>query len=115
MTIERYFADPRHQQSKALAFNADRIAAVGDDAKDLYAEAAALEEAAALALPDVPKDLPDARSFMAVSAVSLWLKAGRPDNAIRVGEAFLTAGGLTPDGRRVLAGYVKSARDAAAR
>lgn len=70
------FDDPRGRQAEELSFDAERAAKRGDAglARDLYLSAAELETAVAR---DVPADAPRVRAVLAVSAVALWLKAGR--------------------------------------
>lgn len=109
MSIERFFDDPRRRRSEELAFFAERAERTGDLASALtqYAEAAELEEKNAL---EVPVDFPRVRGVLAISAVALWLRAGRWDEAARAGCAFLaTPSALTPDGRHELQSLVDRA------
>lgn len=81
----RPFDDPRGRLSEELAFEAETAAKDGDTAKSvvLYAEAAELEEEAA-------RDVSEKRirCVLAESAVALWLKAGKRDEAERVATEF---------------------------
>jgi hypothetical protein len=98
--IEDIFDDERHRRSDELAFFAERSERKGDLVAALvqYAEAARLEEAVAL---DVSE--PRGRTLFAVSAVALWLRAERWDEAARAGCLFLTQPDkLTPDGPRAM-------------
>ncbi len=109
MSIEQFFGDPRRRRSEELAFFAERAERTGDPSTALlrYAEAAALEEANAL---DVPGEVPRVRSVLAISAVALWLRAERWDEAARAGCTFLAAPEmLTPDTRRELESLVDRA------
>lgn len=110
ITIERFFDDPRHRRSEELSFFAERAERTGDLPAGLaqYADAAELEEKNAL---EVPGEVPRVRGVLAISAVALWLRAGRWDEAARAGCAFLaTPDALTPDGRRELQSLVDRAR-----
>jgi hypothetical protein len=98
MNIERFFQDPRRVRSQELTALADRAEDDGDLAAELgyYAEAARLEEANAL---DVPAEASKVRTLLAISAVALWLRAERWDDAARAGCLFLSQPEkLTPDG-----------------
>jgi hypothetical protein len=109
MSIERFFDDPRRRRSEELAFFAERNERAGDlsTALERYAEAAALEEENAR---DVPGDVPRVRTVLAISAVALWLRAERWDEAARAGCGFLaTPHMLTPDGRGELQSLVDRA------
>lgn len=82
---KRPFDDPRGRLSEELAFEAETAARAGDTAKSivLYTEAAELEEKAA-------RDVSEKRTrgVLAESAVALWLKAGKRDEAERVAVEF---------------------------
>lgn len=102
MNIRDSFNDPRHRRSEDLAFQAERADLTGDVAAAvvLYAEAASLEEELALAIPG---DVPKIRELFAVSAVALWLRSERWDEAARAGCAFLAQPDkLTPEGVRAI-------------
>lgn len=102
MNVEQFFLDPRRQRSQELAFAAERADDQGDvaTARACYADAARLEEESAL---DVPPEVPRVRSVLAISAVALWLRAERWNEAARAGCAFLAQPDkLTPDGVRAL-------------
>lgn len=90
MNIVQLFDDPRHRASEERTDAAQSAEWAGDfeTAKSLYAEAARLEEAHAF---DVPGDDPRLRAMFGVSAVALWLRAERWDDAARVGCALLAA------------------------
>ena len=108
--IEQFFDDERHRRSEERAFAAERAERKGsfDEARLAYEEAASLEEQAARAVPGV---VPRVRALLAISAVSLWLKARRWDDAARAGCSFLAEpAALTPDGRRELESLVGLAR-----
>jgi hypothetical protein len=109
MSIERFFDDPRRRRSEELAFFAERAERAGDHASALsqYAEAARLEEENAL---EIPGDVPRVRGVLAISAVALWLRAQRWDEAARAGCAFLALPSmLTADGLRELQALVERA------
>jgi hypothetical protein len=97
--IETFFDDPRHRRSEELAFEAEHAERSGDldTAARKYAEAASLEEDNALA---VPADAPRVRGLLAVSAVALWLRAERWDDAARAGCTFLARPDLLTSGGR---------------
>jgi len=82
--------DPRGAQVDELAFEAERTTRAGrrDDASVLFAQAAAIE--AAIARDVAPAD-DRVRGVLAVSAVALWYKAGRYDDAQQVACEFLAA------------------------
>lgn len=109
MSIERFFDDPRRRRSEELAFFAERAERTGDHVSALsqYAEAARLEEENAL---EIPGDAPRVRGVLAISAVALWLRAERWDEAARAGCAFLASPGmLTADGLHELQSLVDRA------
>jgi hypothetical protein len=54
--------------------------------------------------------MPRVRSVLAISAVELWTRASRSGDVLRASNAFLAAGGLTPDGRKTLAAYAEDAQ-----
>jgi hypothetical protein len=100
--IESFFDDPRHRESEERAFFAEHTERAGDLTHALvdFAKAAALEEANAL---DVPGTQARVRTLLGISAVSLWLRAERWEDAARAGCALLARPDeLTPDGRREL-------------
>lgn len=100
--IEAFFDDVRHRESEELAFFAERAERAGNLTQALadFAKAAALEEANAL---DVPGTQARVRTLLGISAVSLWLRAERWDDAARAGCALLSRPDeLTPDGGREL-------------
>lgn len=82
-----------------------------DDARTLFAQAAAIEEAVAR---DAPTSMPRARSALAIAAVALWNRAGDFVRAKRVGHFFLgQEDGLTEQGREDLERLVeRCAREA---
>ena len=111
-----YLDDPRGRQSEALAHEADVLARQGSDARarELYAQAAQLEAAVAL---EVPLDMPQVHSALAVSAVALWLKAGRHEETQALARRFLATPPLTSDAERqlqVMAGLAALMQDIAA-
>jgi hypothetical protein len=109
ISIEPFFADPRRQRSEELAFMAERAERAGDTEKAIadYAEAARLEEENAL---DIPGEVASVRSVLGISAVALWLRAERWDDAARAGGALLAQPDkLTPDGVRQLRELVQRA------
>lgn len=83
------FDDPRGHQSEELAFQAERAARAGrlDEAAGLFAEAAALEAKIARAVPHSDTRV---RGVLAVSAVALWYKARRYDDAQQLACEFLS-------------------------
>jgi hypothetical protein len=85
------FNDPRGQQSEALAFQAERAGRAGraEEARRLFAEAAALEEAI---VEDARGDEPRVWSVLAVSAVALWYKAGDLARVEQLACRYLAAG-----------------------
>lgn len=114
MTIVPFFTDPRRQRSEDLAFFAERAEHAGDlhAAISQYAEAAKLEEANA---HDVPGEVPRVRSVLAISAVTLWLRAKRWEDAARAGCAFLAEPDkLASDALRELQSLVDRARQSEA-
>jgi hypothetical protein len=97
-TIETPFDDWRHRRSEEIILCAEMMD--GRPTECQYAEAAQLEEEAALA---VPTDMPHARSVLAVSAVSLWLEGRQPIRAARCAAEFLAKPErLTADGIHAL-------------
>lgn len=107
--IEAYLNDQRHRQSEELAFDAERLTRKGqlEASSAAYAKAASLEEAVAQEVADRE---PRERTVLAISAVSLWLKAGKWDDAARCGCHFLgMPHALTPDGKKELAALVDRA------
>lgn len=93
--------DARRKESDRLAFEAESARKSGryDEARTLFGEAAAIEEAVAR---DAPTSMPRARSALAIAAVVLWERAGDAVRAERVGRFFLGAGGLTEQAREDL-------------
>lgn len=83
-----YLDDPRGHQSEELAFKAEQAERLGDRfrAKQLFEEAARLEEEVAR---DVGADAPRIRSTLAISAVSLWLRAEQWEAAAKGACYFL--------------------------
>lgn len=91
------FDDPRNRQSEVFAFQADTLLRQGDlaAAREHYARAAVLETE----LLDDDAALRDPRAFniVAVSAVALWKKAGRPDKVEELASRLLLrAADLSP-------------------
>jgi hypothetical protein len=108
--IEQYFDNPAHRASEATAIAAERAQRGGaaDEAALGFGLAARLEESAALL---VPLDVPRVRTLLAISAASLWMKAGDVREGARCAAAFLReSSGLTPDGTKVLDALVRDAR-----
>lgn len=100
MSIAQVFDDERHRHSEELAFFADRTAVTFPlEAMAKYAEAAALEEACARDVPDTDGD---ARTLLAISAVALWVKAGKTAEAARAADFFEQNGKLAPGGVEAL-------------
>lgn len=85
------FDDPRGRQSEALAFEAEQAARAGriDQAQDLFAKAAELEE---LVVGDTPSTEPRVKSVLAVSAVALWYKSRRLGRARLLARHYLATG-----------------------
>ncbi len=104
-----YFDDEDHRKSERLALSAERSVRSGAwrEARQAFADAAALEEATT---HRIAHTVPRVRTLFAISAVSLWLKAAEWDEASRAGCAFLaTPVALTPDGQRELQALVERA------
>ena len=96
------FADARSRQSEELAFRAETAWAVGgvEEARELFAQAAELEEAVAR---EVSLGHPRIQSVLAISAVALWYKAANFDRAKRLAYTFLaSADALTEQGTKDL-------------
>ncbi len=93
--------DARRSRSEELAFGAEQAWATGKQAESrkLFADAAALEEEVAQA---VPVTSPRVRSLLAISAVALWYKASEFERAKRVAYVFLSSDGLSDQGRQEL-------------
>jgi hypothetical protein len=90
------FDDPRNRQSELLAFQAETLQKQGDlaAAREHYARAAALETSI---LEDTPREQRQAFNILAVSAVALWKKAGRPDRVEELASRLLLrAADLSP-------------------
>jgi hypothetical protein len=108
--IVEYFENPSHRESEKRAFAAERAQRTGRDAEArlAFAEAARLEEAAAIV---VPGDLPKVRTVLAISATSLWGKAVQWAEAARCAAAFLEdREALTPDGATELETLAENAQ-----
>lgn len=94
--------DARRKRSEELAFEGERTWKDGarDVARQLFGEAATIEEEVARSAPPT---LPKARGVLAISAASLWYKAGELERAKRVAYAFLAAeAGLSDPARTEL-------------
>lgn len=93
--------DPRRRKSEDLAFRAEREWAAGarEEARRLFTEAASIEFEVAMGAPDTA---PKARGILAVSAASLWYKAGEFARAKRVAYTFLATDSLTESARAEL-------------
>jgi hypothetical protein len=93
------FDDPRRAQSETFAHLAEQTWSQGrrQDACELFAKAAELEEAVAFTVHETSGRM---RGVLAISAVALWYKAARYEHAKRVAYAFLASGQhLTEQGR----------------
>lgn len=91
------FDDPRNRQSELLAFEAEQLEKQGDHAaaSDRYARAAVLETS--LLEQDITRRDPRTFNILAVSAVALWKKAGRPDKVEELASRLLLrAADLSP-------------------
>lgn len=80
--------DPRNRKVDELRFRAEQAKLAGDEslARELLGQAAKIEEELALLIqPDQPRTL----GIFAVSAASLYVKAGDHQNATRVARHFL--------------------------
>lgn len=77
-----------HREAMRLAGEAELLALAGREeaARTKLEQAAELEELAASA---VPESRPRTRGILRVSAVSLWLQAGRPGRAADLAEVYL--------------------------
>ncbi len=107
--IERFFDDPRHRRSEELAFNADRAERKREfrTARHMFTEAAQLEQANAA---EVPNEYARVRSVLAISAVTLWLRAHRWNEAAAASCQFLAnPGGLTEQGNMELRALLERA------
>lgn len=93
--------DPRNQQMDELAFKAERAERAGhaDEARAHFTGAAEIETQLAL---EAPADAPRLRATLAVSAVTLWHRAGRDLSAITTALRFFD-GALDREGLRALA------------
>ena len=92
-------SDPRRKDSEKLTLDAERAWANGqpEQARKLFGEAAAIEEAVAR---DAPISMPRGRSALAIAAVALWNRANDLARARRLGHFFLGQDdGLTDQGR----------------
>ena len=92
----QYLDDPRGKQSGLLAFEAEQLEKQGDHvgAREHYARAAALDTAI---LEEIPREQRQAFNILAVSAVALWKKAGRPDKVEELASRLLLrAADLSP-------------------
>lgn len=92
----QHLDDPRGKQSSLLAFEADRLLSAGDvvAAREHYARAAALDSSL---LEEIPREQRQAFNILAVSAVALWKKAGRPDKVEELASRLLLrAADLSP-------------------
>lgn len=89
----RPFGGEKSRLAEELAFEAERASKRGETAKSvvLFTEAAELEERAAR---EVPTSQPRVRNVLATSAVALWVKAGKHDEAARVEAEFGVADSL---------------------
>ena len=77
-------------------------------ARALYARAAKIETEVAL---DVSPKMMRTRSVLAVSATSLWMKAGEREKAHGTAYHFLNEEGLTEHGRAELRLLLEEAKD----
>jgi hypothetical protein len=84
-----------HRRAEALMGQAESAARVGhtSEAARLFYEAAECE---ANAFSHIPAGRAKTRGLVAVSAVSLYLRAGVPATAVRLAQDYLDTGGL-PD------------------
>jgi hypothetical protein len=84
-----------HRRAEVLMGRAERAARTGyaSEAARLFYEAAECE---ARAFSYIPAERAKTRGLVAVSAVSLYLKAGIPATAVRLAQGYLDTGGL-PD------------------
>lgn len=99
----------RHRQSEAMARDAHSHlnAGAAEEARALFASAAAMEESALAAVDECKLRT---RGILAVSAVALWYKAGDCDNAGRLAQRELTQGDLLAEARRALQDLLASSR-----
>lgn len=104
-----YLDDERRQRADELTFSAERLERAGEfaPARPLYAQAADLETAVAY---EVPVASPRVRSLLAVSAASLWYRAGQWDQVERVVTHFLSdADALVPESAQELRSILSDA------
>lgn len=82
------FDSKEHRESEVLAFHAEWTLRNGDlkKARQQYADAAHLEELAAISCPH---DMVRVRTILCISAVSLWMKATEYKEMLRASRAFL--------------------------
>lgn len=76
----QFFDDPRRLKSEDLALFAE----LSNDPQ-MYAQAAALEEGVA---SEVPESKPRTRRALAISAISLWVRAEKPEESLRCAQRF---------------------------
>jgi len=90
-----FFNDPRHKIAGNFAFIAECLARFGhnEKAKDAYTEAAKIETEIAL---DVPEADTRILSLMALSAISLWFRAGNYQAAKDAFERISAKGEILP-------------------
>lgn len=98
-----------HRQAESLMAEADRLAAAGeeDDAAQRYREAAALE---GQAFRHIPPTRPRTRGIIAVSAVSLYRRAGTLGEAIRHAHRYLVDPSLPDFAQEQLQAILDDAR-----
>lgn len=91
LTADSIFDDPRSRESEELAFKAERCRNP-DEAMQLFARAAVLEEAV---VAEIPLSSPRVRRVLAISAMALWLKASEYRRASDLAVGYVAAGLVT--------------------
>lgn len=94
--VKGTFDDPRSRESEELAFRAERAESAGNPeaSKQLFARAAALEEAV---IADTPPSSPRVKRVLAISAVALWLKAHEHVRASDLAMKYVADGLVTEE------------------
>jgi hypothetical protein len=100
-TTDRVFDDPRSRESEELAFRAEVLERRGNqdlrdlaEARQLFARAAALEEAV---VADIPSSSPRVKRVLAISAVALWLRANEHCRASDLAVRYIADGLVTDE------------------
>lgn len=91
-----FFGDPRHKVAGNFAFIAECLSRFGhtEKAKDAYTEAAKIETELALGVHEADTRI---LSLMALSAISLWFRAGNYQAAKDAFERISAKGKILPE------------------